>query len=94
MTKETMDDHLKTFENVNQSVEQLLKNKHHSSEIKQSAISLRKSVQPCLEELRQSAAKLKILLKAGFDDLDHAEDVWHSKPKIAGVATDKIWRTA
>ena len=85
-----MDDYLKTFQNVNQSVEQLLKNQQNSSEIKQSAISLRKSIQPCLTELQQSAARLKMLLQASFADLDQAEDVWHSKPKIAGVATDEI----
>ncbi|NEP59345.1 MAG: hypothetical protein F6K31_20405, partial [Symploca sp. SIO2G7] len=34
---------------------------------------------------------LKNLLEVGFDDLDHADDVWQSKPKIATVATDEIW---
>ncbi|NER47058.1 MAG: hypothetical protein F6J92_10225 [Symploca sp. SIO1A3] len=92
MTGVKMNDHLKSFYKINQSVEQLLKSKHHSSEVKQSAINLRKSMQPCLAELRQSAARIKDLLKAGFDDLDHAEDVWHSKPKIARVATDEIWQ--
>ncbi len=87
-----MDDHLKIFQNINQSVEQLLTNKHNSSEIKQSAISLNKSVQPCLEELKQSAARLKMLLQSSFDDLDHAEDVWYSKQKIAAIATDEIWK--
>ncbi|NEP59789.1 MAG: hypothetical protein F6K31_22750, partial [Symploca sp. SIO2G7] len=91
MTGEEMNDHLKTFHNINQSVEQILKNKYHSSEVKQSAINLRKSMQPCFAELKQSAARLKNLLEVGFDDLDHAEDVWQSKPKIATVATDEIW---
>ncbi|NES21475.1 MAG: hypothetical protein F6K41_21730 [Symploca sp. SIO3E6] len=91
MTGEEMNDHIKNLYYINQSVEQLLKNKHYSSEVKQSAINLRKSMQPCLAEFKQSAAQLKTLLQAGFDDLDHAEDVWHSKPKIARVATDEIW---
>jgi hypothetical protein len=86
-----MNEYLRAFQDITQSVEQLLTDEHNSLEIKQSATSLRKSVQPCIEELKQSAAKLKGLVHGCFNDLYHAEDVWHSKPRIAQAAKHEIW---
>lgn len=86
-----MNNYLNTFENISQSVEQLLKDEHNSSEIKQSATNLRNSVKPCIEELKQSATKLKQLILVCSDDLYRAENVWQSKPMIASAAKDKIW---
>lgn len=60
-------------------------------EIKQSATSLKESVQPCFKELKQSATRLKGLVQISFDGLHHAEDVWNSKPRIAQAPTHEIW---
>jgi hypothetical protein len=86
-----MNEYLRAFQDITQSAEQLLTDEHNSLEIKQSATSLRKSVQPCIEELKQSATKLKGLVHGCFNDLYHAEDVWHSKPRIAQAAKHEIW---
>ena len=55
-----MNDYFKTFENINQSATQMTVDSS-SIEIKQSAAKLKDSIQPCFEELRQSANKLKEL---------------------------------
>ncbi len=86
-----MNDYFNTFQNIGQSAEQLLADEHNSLEIKQSATSLRESVQPCLEELKQSATRLKGLVQVSFDDLYNAEDVWNAKPKIAQASKQEIW---
>jgi hypothetical protein len=86
-----MNEYLKAFQDMTQSVEQLLMDEHNSLEIQQSATKLKESVQPCFKELKQSATRLKGLLQVGFDDLDHAEDVWNSKPKIAQASKEEIW---
>lgn len=86
-----MNTYLQTFQNITQSVEQLLTDDHNSLEIKQSATSLSQSVQPCFEELKQSATRLKNLVQGCFDDLHYAEDVWNSKPKIAEASKPEIW---
>jgi hypothetical protein len=86
-----MNEYLKTFQDMTQAVEQLLTDEHNSLEIKQSATSLGKSVQPCVEELKRSAVKLKGLVQGCFYDLYNAEDVWNSKPQIAEAAKDEIW---
>src|SRR5919199_1854828 len=68
-----MNDYFNTFQNIDQSVEQLLTDEQNSIEIK------------------QSATKLKGLVKVSFDGLYQAEDVWNSKPKIAEAAKQEIW---
>ncbi|HEY9600289.1 MAG TPA: hypothetical protein V6C85_01675 [Allocoleopsis sp.] len=87
-----MNEYLRAFQDITQSAEQLLTDEHNSLEIQQSATRLGKSVQPCIEELKQSATKLKGLVHGCFNDLYHAEDVWHSKPRIAQAAKDEIWQ--
>jgi hypothetical protein len=86
-----VNNYFNTFENITQSVEQLLKDKHNSLEIKQSATSLRNSVKPCIKELKQSATKLKELILVCSDDLYRAENIWQSKPMIASAAKLDIW---
>ena len=86
-----MNDYFNTFQTIEQSVEQLLAGEQNSPEIEQAATSLRKSVQPCVEELKQSSARLKQLVQVSFEDLYQAEDVWNSKPKIAEAAKQEIW---
>ncbi len=86
-----MNEYLKAFQDVTHSVELLVMDEHNSLELKQSATSLKKSVQPCIEELKQSATKLKGLVQVGFDDLHHAKNIWNSKPRIAQAPTHEIW---
>ncbi len=82
---------LQNFQNINQSVEQLLTDEHTSSEIKQAAESLRQSVQPCFNEIQRSTTKLKDFIQGSFVDLDRAEDIWHSKARIASAQRAQIW---
>ena len=86
-----MNEYLKAFQDITQSIEQVLNEQHHSSEIKKSARSLRASVEPCFKELKQSATRLETFVQKSLSDLDLAEDIWHSKPRIAAAATQEIW---
>ncbi len=86
-----MNDYFNTFQYIDQSVEQLLTDEHNSLEIKQSAVSIKESVKPCIEELIQSATRLKRLVVVASDKLYHAENVWLSKPRIAEAAKAEIW---
>jgi predicted Zn-dependent protease with MMP-like domain len=86
-----MNDYFNTFFNLDESIEQLLKDEHNSLEIKESATSLKESIQPCIEELTQSAARLKKFVLVCSEELYHAEDVWLSKPRIAEAAPQEIW---
>jgi hypothetical protein len=86
-----MNDYFNTFLNLNESIDQLLKDDHNSLEIQESATSLKESVQPCIEELKQSASRLKGLVLVCSDELCHAENVWLSKPMIAEAAKQEIW---
>ncbi len=62
-----------------------------SPEIQEAANSLQASIKPCLDELKQSAQRLKSLLNQSFQDLDHAQDVWQSKQKISEALQSPIW---
>lgn len=86
-----MNDYFNTFLNLDESIDQLLKDDHNSLEIKQFALSLKESVYPCLEELTQSAARLKKFVLVCSEELYHAEDIWLSKPRIAEAAPQEIW---
>ncbi len=86
-----MNEYLRAFQNMNQSVEQLLTDEHNSLEIKQSAASIKESVKPCIEELMQSATRLKRLVVVVSDELYYAENVWLSKPRIAEAAKSELW---
>lgn len=86
-----MNNYFNTFQNITQSVEQLLNDDDNSLEFKQSARSLNKSVQPCIEELKQSATRLKRLVLVCSDELYHAENILLSKPRIAEAAKHEIW---
>lgn len=86
-----MNEYLRTFQDITQSSEELLTDEWNSLEIQQSATSLKKSIQPCIEELKQSATKLKGLVNVCSYDLHHAEDVWNSKPRIAEASKQEIW---
>lgn len=79
------------FQNITNSIEQLLSEESQSLEIQLAARNLRKSVRPCLEEIRRCASKLKHLNQDCFKGLDMAEDVWNSKPRIAEAPKADIW---
>jgi len=90
-----MNEYLRIFQNIEQSVDQLLKNEYssiESREIKGTATDLNASIQPCIQEIRLSATKLKELIKPCFQNLAEAEDVWNSKLKITETSRDKIWQ--
>jgi len=86
-----MNEYLRAFQDMTQSAEQLLTDEHNSLEIKQSATSLKKSVEPCIEELKKSASRLSRLVISCSDELSQAENVWLSKPSIAEAAKHEIW---
>ena len=86
-----MNNYFNTFQNITQSVEQLLNDEHNSLGFEQSARRLNESIQPCIEELKQSATRLKRLVLVCSDELYHTEDIWLSKPKIAEAAKHEIW---
>jgi hypothetical protein len=86
-----MNEYLKLFETINQYAEQLLADEYKSIEIKQSATHLILDVEPCVEEIKQSALRLKGLLQVCFKDISHAEDVWNSKPRIAKASPVEVW---
>ncbi len=86
-----MNEYLRAFQDMTQSAEQLLTDEHNSLEIKQSATSLKKSFEPCIEELKKSASRLKRLVISCSDELYQAENLWLSKPKIAEAAKHEIW---
>ena len=90
-----MNEYMKAFQEVTHSAEQLLANEYHSlesTEIKQSAASLEKAVEPCIQELKLSAAKLKETLQACLDNIEHSQDMWESKSRIASVPQIEIWQ--
>jgi hypothetical protein len=89
-----MNEYFKILQGVNQSTAQLLLGEYHglvSLEIQDAARSLQKSIQPCLDELKESALKLQQLVNTSLKTLDHAEDVWQSKQRIAEASQSAIW---
>lgn len=86
-----MNEYLKTFQLISQSAEKLSVVENNSLEIKESAQNLQQSIQPCIQELRQSATRLQNLVEGCFSNLEYAEDVWNSKPKIVAASREVIW---
>lgn len=62
-----------------------------SPELKKTAASLSKSVQPCLEEIQQSATRLHGLILACLDELNDAEKALLSKEKTVAISKPEIW---
>lgn len=86
-----MHEYLKAFRAITQSIQQFLINENNSLEIKESATNLKDPMYQCLEELKSSATRLKELVQIGCDDLQHAADVWKSKPRIVKAPKQEIW---
>lgn len=80
----------KTIQKVAEYTEQLLADECHSInsiEIKHSAESFQKSIQPCLKETKKFAASLNTYIQRCLKDLSEAEEVWLSKQKIASASS-------
>lgn len=86
-----MNEYLMLFQTITQFNDKLLAEEYKSVEIKQSATHLSRDVEPCVEEIKQSALRLKGLLQVCFKDVSHAEDVWNSKPRIAQASPVDVW---
>lgn len=86
-----MNEFLNIFQSMTYSTVSVLNNQSESCELKQSATELNQSIQSCNQELRQSAARLKELMEVSYKDLDHAEDVWNSKPRIMSTPKSELW---
>lgn len=86
-----MNEYLKAFQKINQSSTQLLTNDPKSLEIKQAATELNKSLQPFFKELQESATRLKSYIAKSFEELDYADAVWDSKPRIVTAPKAEIW---
>ncbi|MEG3908487.1 hypothetical protein QT979_12660 [Microcoleus sp. w2-18bC1] len=86
-----MNEYLKAFQAITQFSDRLLADEYQSVEIKQSATQLSLDVEPCIDEIKQSAIRLKVLLQVCFKDVSQAEDVWNSKPRIAGASPVDVW---
>ncbi|XZN93339.1 MAG: hypothetical protein ACM65M_11165 [Microcoleus sp.] len=86
-----MNEYLKVFQAITQFSDRLLADEYKSLEMKKSATSLSVDVQPCIQEIKQSALRLQALLQVCFKDVSDAEDIWHSKPRIAQASSVDIW---
>ncbi|MGL5059741.1 MAG: hypothetical protein ACRC62_07135 [Microcoleus sp.] len=86
-----MNEYLKVFQIITEFSDRLLADEDKSIEIKQSAIGLDVDVEACVQEIKESAARLRELLQVCFKDLSQAEDVWKSKPRIAKASPVEIW---
>ena len=86
-----MNEFLNIFQSITYSTVSVLNNQSESCELKQSATELNQSIQSCNQELRQSAVRLKELMEVSYKDLDQAEDVWNSKPRIMAVPKSELW---
>ena len=87
-----MNEFLKAFQNIAQSAEVVAADDYKSLEIKESATTMIKSVQPGFDELRESATRLKKVVEGCRNDIDHAEDVWTCKLGITLASKQEIWQ--
>lgn len=87
-----MNEFMKAFQNIAQSAAVVAADDYKSLEIKESATTVIKSVQPGFDELRESATRLEKVVQKCRNDIDHAEDVWTCKPGIAQASKQEIWQ--
>lgn len=87
-----MNEFMQAFQNIAQSAAVVAADEYQSLEIKESATTMIKSVQPGFDELRESATRLEKVVQKCRNDLDHAEDVWTCKPGIAQASKQEIWQ--
>ncbi|NQE36914.1 hypothetical protein [Microcoleus asticus] len=87
-----MNEFLKAFQNIAQSAALVAADDDKSLEIKESATTVIKSVQPGFDELRESATRLEKVVQKCRNDIDHAEDVWTCKLGIIQASKQEIWQ--
>ena len=84
-----MNEYFTSLRAIAQSSTELLAGQYHSVEsleIKQSATTLRSSIQPCLDDLLQAQAQLGKNLMGCMKTLEQSEAVWHSKRQVIAVS--------
>jgi len=87
-----MNEFMTAFQNIAQSARVVAADDNKSLEIKESATTMIKSVQPGFDELRESATRLKKVVQGCRNDIDHAEDVWTCKHGITLASKQEIWQ--
>jgi len=87
-----MNEFLKAFQNIAQSAGVVAADDYKSLEIKESATTMIKSVQPGFDELRESATRLKKVVQGCRNDIEHAEHVWTCKVGITLASKQEIWQ--
>jgi len=87
-----MNEFMQAFQNIAQSAAVVAADDYKSLEIKESATTVIKSVQPGFDELRESATRLEKVVQKCRKDIDHAEDVWTCKLGIVQASKQEIWQ--
>ncbi|MGV0023684.1 hypothetical protein [Phormidesmis priestleyi] len=88
-----MNEYFTSLRAIAQSSTELLTDQYHSVnslEIKQSATTLRNSIQPCLDDLLQAQVQLGRNLIGCMKTLEHSEAVWQSKQQVIVVSNFTI----
>lgn len=86
-----MNEYMEVFLAVNLSSQIVTIDSSKSCEIQKSAKKLDIAIDPCLQELRHSAAEIKNYLSICFNKLDRAEDTWRSKPDVIKLERAEVW---
>ena len=87
-----MNEFMQAFQNIAQSAAVVAADDYKSLEIKESATTVIKSVQPGFDELRESATRLEKVVQKCRNDIDRAEDVWTCKLGIIQASKQEIWQ--
>lgn len=83
---------MKAFQNITQYAALVAADDDKSLEIKESATTVIKSVQPGFDELRESATRIEKVVQKCRNDIDRAEDVWTCKLGIIQASKQEIWQ--
>ncbi len=86
-----MNNYLDTFNNIQNSIDELSKNENISLETKQAALHLKHGIELCIQEIKHSANKLNNLTSICSKHLQHTENIWLIKPSITGFVKYEIW---
>lgn len=87
-----MNEFMTAFQNIAQYAALVAADDDKSLEIKESATTVIKSVQPGFDELRESATRLEKVVQKCRKDIDRAEDVWTCKLGIIQASKQEIWQ--
>lgn len=88
-----MKEYFTSLQSLAHSSTELLADQYHSLdslEIRQSATTLRSSIQPCLDDLLQAQVQLGRNLIGCMKTLEHSEAVWQSKQQVIAVSNFAI----